>query len=66
MLGNAVVVRINSKRAVLARRTPFAVESERAFEVAQAALRTLANRLPRINTEFHTAAYKFMPGPRGH
>ena len=57
-----MVVRINAKRAVLARGTPFAVESERAFKVIRSALRTRADRMPRVNTKFNTAAQTQMIG----
>ena len=57
-----MVVRINSKRAVLARWTLFAVEFERAFEVVGSTLWTRADRLPRVNTKFRAAAQTQMIG----
>ena len=51
-----MVVRINAKRAVLARGTPFAVESERAFEVVGSALRARFDRFPGVDSKFRAAA----------
>lgn len=57
-----MVIRINPKRAVLARGTPFAVESERAFEVVSSTRRTRADWLLRVDTKFYAATQTQMIG----